>query len=383
MSNGKTKICILLTILILIGIARVFAWRYVPQGSRLDQVEPGVEDLVPVTQPSVTYPEETTIPQTLETTIPTTPSEETMPPKQTMEAVPQYYQNDYPEEPYGYDTVANSGSNMTALAMVASFLTDHSYYPDEIADDLAHFMGGDYQRLEYGSDLLQLAWERAENVHGALEAIQDGKIAIFLMNQNSIFTWKDHYVVVTGVNENGSYTVMDTNRDHYSKDSLKQRFETGFSAGDLTRGYRCAWIYDKSAMPEEPFLYVSEPPAEQSRYPDLELTQEERDLLAKLICREAASEPFEGQQAVAEVVLNRLASGRFQSTVYNIVHAPGQFPSVPYLYKAKPDYTQYKAIEQALNGPYVLPEDVYFYATFRVNDNYWGQIGNHYFCYGY
>ena len=87
-----------------------------------------------------------------------------MPPKQTMEAVPQYYQNDYPEEPYGYDTVANSGSNMTALAMVASFLTDHSYYPDEIADDLAHFMGGDYQRLEYGSDLLQLAWERAENV---------------------------------------------------------------------------------------------------------------------------------------------------------------------------------------------------------------------------
>lgn len=383
MSNGKTKICILLTILILIGIAGVFAWRYVPQGSRLDQVEPGVEDLVPVTQPPVTYPEETAIPQTLETTIPTTPSEETMPPKQTMEAVPQYYQNDYPEEPYGYDNVANSGSNITALAMVASFLTDHSYYPDEIADDLAHFMGGDYQRLEYGSDLLQLAWERAENVHGALEAIQDGKIAIFLMNKNSIFTWKDHYVVVTGVNENGSYTVMDTNRDHYSKDSLKQRFETGFSAGDLTQGYRCAWIYDKSAMPEEPFLYVPEPPAEQSRYPGLELTQEEKDLLAKLICREAASEPFEGQQAVAEVVLNRLASGRFQSTVYNIVHAPGQFPSVPYLYKAKPDYTQYKAIEQALNGPYVLPEDVYFYATFRVNDNYWGQIGNHYFCYGY
>ena len=383
MSNGKTKIGIFLTILILIGIAGVFAWRYVPQGSRLDQVDPGAEDLVPVTQPSVTYPEETTIPQTLETTIPTTPSEETMPPKQTMEAVPQYYQNDYPEEPYGYDTVANSGSNMTALAMVASFLTDHSYYPDEIADDLARFMGGDYQRLEYGSDLLQLAWERAENVHRALEAIQDGKIAIFLMNKNSIFTWKDHYVVVTGVNEDGSYTVMDTNRDHYSKDSLKQRFETGFPAGDLTQGYRCAWIYDKSAMPEEPFLYVPEPPAEQSRYPGLELTQEERDLLAKLICREAASEPFEGQQAVAEVVLNRLASGRFQSTVYNIVHAPGQFPSVPYLYKAKPDYTQYKAIEQALNGPYVLPEDVYFYATFRVNDNYWGQIGNHYFCYGY
>jgi len=204
-----------------------------------------------------------------------------------------------------------------------------------------------------------------------------------MMNKNSMFTWKDHYIVVTGVNENGKYTVLDTNRDHYSKESLERAFEEGFSEGDLLRGYTCAWLYDKSMMPEEPFIYEPEPPAEISRYGDLELTDEEKNLIARLICMEAGSEPFEGQQAVAEVILNRLASGRFQSSIRNIIYAPEQFAAVPYLYQAEPDYTQYKAIEQAQYGPYVLPEDVVFYAKFKVNDNYWGQIGAHYFCYSY
>jgi len=115
----------------------------------------------------------------------------------------------------------------------------------------------------------------------------------------------------------------------------------------------------------------------------LVLTDADKYLIAQLICMEAASEPFEGQQAVAEVVLNRLASGRFQSSVHNVIHAPGQFASVSRLHKAEPDYTQYKAIEQAQYGPYVLDEDVVFFGKFKMNDNFWGQIGSHYFCYSY
>ena len=330
------------------------------------------------TAPAESIPQETIPAETIPAeTIP----EVTKPPRITIDEVPQYYQNDYPDEPYGTDTVAQSGSNMAALAMVATYLTDHSYYPDQMADMLAHFLGGHYQRLEYGSDLLQLSWTRAENVHASLQAVKDGKIVILLMNGNSMFTWRDHFVVVTGQKENGNYTVLDPDQTHYDK--LQKYFTEGFSDKDLTRGYSCGWIYDKADMPEEPFVYTPEPPAAESRYPGLELTQEEKNLLAKLICMEAASEPFEGQQAVAEVVLNRLASGRFQNSIHNIIHADGQFPSVPYLYKAKPDYSQYKAIEQAQYGPYVLPDDVVFYAKFKVNDNYWGQIGSHYFCYSY
>ena len=118
-------------------------------------------------------------------------------------------------------------------------------------------------------------------------------------------------------------------------------------------------------MPEESFVYEPELPAETPRYPDLTLTVEEKVLIAKLICMEAGGEPFEGQQAVAEVILNRLASGDFQSSIHNIIHAPGQFASLPYLDEAEPDYTQYKAIEQAQYGPYVLPEDVVFSPPIR------------------
>lgn len=327
---------------------------------------------------------EETEPEAPETTEPEeTLPEETRQSRPSVDSVPQYFQNDYPEEPYSFSTVAQSGSSMTALAMVATYMTNYEYYPDQMADMLAHFLGGDYQRLEYGSDLLGLAWKRAENIHEAVAAVEDGKTVIVMFNTDNMFTWREHYVVLTGVNEEGKYMLLDTNSEHYEKNFLKKYYEDGFTDKDLMRRYSAAWIYDKEQMPEDPEVYLPEEPPEVSRYPDLELTDEEWNLLAKLICMEAASEPFEGQQAVAEVVINRFASGRFQNSIHNIIYADGQFPSVDYLYKAKPDYSQYKAIEQALYGPYVLPEDVVFYAKFKVNDNYWGQIGSHYFCYQY
>lgn len=384
MGRAIKKICILIAVLLLLEASVFLLWKQLPIASvDMQSVESTAPVQTDATIPTLAETAAPTEPVEIETTPPTTLPPETEPSRQTVDKVPQYDMNDYPEEPYGNSTVAQEGSNMTALAMVATYMTDYPYYPDEMADWLAHFLGGNYQRLEYGSDLLQLTWKRAENIHKSLEAVREGKIAIFLMTGNSMFTWKDHFIVVTGMMENGKYTVMDPDVSHYSNKSLQKYFEEGFSDKDLMRGYSCGWVYDKSSMPEEPYIYQPEPPAPESRYPELELTEEERHLLAKLICMEAASEPFDGQQAVAEVVLNRLASGRFQSSIYNIIHAKGQFPTVPYLYKATPDYSQYKAIEQAQYGPYVLPKEVVFYAKFIINDNYWGQIGSHHFCYPY
>lgn len=148
-------------------------------------------------------------------------------------------------------------------------------------------------------------------------------------------------------------------------------------------GFGGAWIYDKASMPDDPFIYEVEPYAEEPRYPGIELTEEEMDMMAKLIWMEAQSEPFEGQQAIAEVILNRLASDSFQSSVKSIILAEGQFASSNQLYKAEPTYSQYKAIERALYGPYVLPKEVVFYAKFAVNEDVWGTIGAHTFCYAY
>jgi spore germination cell wall hydrolase CwlJ-like protein len=111
------------------------------------------------------------------------------------------------------------------------------------------------------------------------------------------------------------------------------------------------------------------------------LTQGDIDLLAKVVWVEAQGECFEGQQAVAEVVLNRLVSGDYPDTLTDVIYAEGQFRSVPFLEDATPWQVQYEAIEGALYGPYVMPMDVVFFAQQPTNGNVWGKIGGHVFCY--
>jgi len=81
------------------------------------------------------------------------------------------------------------------------------------------------------------------------------------------------------------------------------------------------------------------------------------------------------------VVLNRLASEAFGTTLKGVIYAEGQFRSVPFLEDAQPHQAQYEAIERAIYGPYILPEGVVHFASYRTNDNVWGQIGGHIFCY--
>lgn len=55
------------------------------------------------------------------------------------------------------------------------------------------------------------------------------------------------------------------------------------------------------------------------------LTPRQRDLLIRTIIGEAAAEPFAGQQAVANVVLNRLGAGRYGGSVEDVLFAKNQF----------------------------------------------------------
>ena len=308
---------------------------------------------------------------------------ETEAPKVTIDAVPHYHQSEYPDIRYGNGTIATSGSSVAALAMVATYMTDHVYTPADIADYAVQYGGSHYRRLEKVSDLMQIPWKRALNVNEALKAVREGKIAIALMGSRSVFPGGNHFIVLTGVTEDGKIWVLDPDDRDYSAWGVGELLENGFPDGKLIAGYEGAWIYDKTQMPEEPFIYEPEPAPEESRYPGLELTDAEIKLMADLIFMEAQSEPFEGQQAVAEVIFNRLKSGNFQSSINSIIYAKDQFAAVKNLYLAKPTDTQYKAIERALNGPYVLPEDVVFYAKFAVNKKIWGTIGSHIFCYSY
>lgn len=333
------------------------------------------------TAPPTTEPtEEETEPTEAETLPPETEPEETVE-RIRYDSVPRYFQTDYPDVLFGSGTLATSGSSVTSLAMVASYLTGHEYLPDTLAGYFADFIGNNMELLEYASDALQLPWEKAVNIHGAAQALQEGKVAIALMKENSLFRESQHFVVFTGLGEDGKILVNDPYGPNYDKWNLKNALVSGFKITDLSGSYAGAWIYDPGAMPEEPFLYVEETGSGEPRHPDIQLSQEDKDLLARLIWGEAQGEPFDGQQAVAEVILNRMAADNFPDTLREVIYAEGQFSSANNLYLAELTHTQYEAIERAIYGPYVLPEDVVFFATYPVNDNVWGTIGSHTFCY--
>lgn len=295
--------------------------------------------------------------------------------------VPLYFQNQYPDVRYGSGSVATSGCSITSLAMVASYMTDHLYSPAELAD---YFGGSAYSnmaRLEAASDALQLPYKKASNWHESLQALKDGKVAIALVEEASIFTESQHFIVLTGMTDDGKILVNDPNLSNYARWELQKGFVEGFTEGDILCGYSGSWIYDKAAMPQEPVLYYEEEVIRESRYPGLALTTEDLDLLAKVVWVEAQGESFEGQQAIAEVVLNRLVSPNFPNTVHDVVYAEGQFRSVPYLEDATPWQVQYEAIEAAVYGPNVLPMDVMYFAQQPTNNNVWGKIGGHVFCF--
>ena len=311
----------------------------------------------------------------------TIPETEPETPERThYETVPNYYETDYPDIRYGTGSFADYGSGITSVAMVASFLTGYEYRPDELALWFSNYIGNQLETLEYISDELQLPWERAENFHIARQALRDGKVVIALMGSDSVFTTGQHFIVLTGINDARKITVNDPNRNNYDLWNLQKSFAEGFREGDILCGYSAAWIYDPAQVPEEPFRFEDPAPAEGPRYPDMVLSDEDTVLLAKLIWAEAQGEPFEGQQAIAEVVLNRIAADNFPGNVHDVLYAPDQFKAVTQLYAAKPTHVQYEAIRRAMYGPHVVPEDVVFFSTGAVSDNVWGTIGNHTFC---
>ena len=138
--------------------------------------------------------------------------------------------------------------------------------------------------------------------------------------------------------------------------------------------------------PTDPPVLAYEQPVigqpEQGRYGSLLLTADEIETIARLVRLEAGGESFSGQQAVVEVILNRVVSRLYPNNIYDVVYQSGQFTpasSIPYTAATQ---TQYDAVQAALRGPNILPTDVLYFATgMNGRSSAWGWIGGHCFCY--
>jgi hypothetical protein len=91
------------------------------------------------------------------------------------------------------------------------------------------------------------------------------------------------------------------------------------------------------------------------------ISESDYELLSRLVTAEASGEPFEGQVAVAAVVLNRVASSKFPNTIREVIYQDGQFSSLPKLPAVTPAESCRRAVAAALNGDDPSRGALYFY----------------------
>lgn len=92
-------------------------------------------------------------------------------------------------------------------------------------------------------------------------------------------------------------------------------------------------------------------------------TEDEIDLLARIVRAEAQTEPFEGKVAVAAVVLNRVESPKFPNTIREVIYQRGQFQPVANGQINKPaDKESIRAVYAALSDMrHIAKEALFFY----------------------
>ena len=123
-------------------------------------------------------------------------------------------------------------------------------------------------------------------------------------------------------------------------------------------------------------------PEPQSRYPPI--TDAEIETIARLVYLEARGECARGQQAVVEVVLNRVVSERFghvnnvEEVVYDRKYAV-QFRPARRIPGVTPKQAQYDAVNAALYGEPVLDMSYLYFNGVPVTRRGVVQIGAHYF----
>jgi N-acetylmuramoyl-L-alanine amidase len=114
------------------------------------------------------------------------------------------------------------------------------------------------------------------------------------------------------------------------------------------------------------------------------LTEEEIDLLARIVWLESCGESVEGQEAVVEVVLNRMASDIYPDTLYEVLSQenPVQFCSWAGRNTAEPTEKEYGSIYEVLNGnTNILRSDTLYFSTKPLTSGIDVTIGGHSFCY--
>ncbi len=116
-------------------------------------------------------------------------------------------------------------------------------------------------------------------------------------------------------------------------------------------------------------------------------SQNDIKLMANAVYGEARGEPYEGQVAVAAVILNRVQHSSFPNSVASVIYQPGAFTAVADgQINLTPNDTARKAVLDAINGWDPTGNCIYYFNPDTATSKWiWGRpqvmtIGQHIFC---
>ncbi|MEG1285032.1 MAG: cell wall hydrolase [Romboutsia sp.] len=121
----------------------------------------------------------------------------------------------------------------------------------------------------------------------------------------------------------------------------------------------CVLIPTQNIQAEEPIQATS---TTQQRKQILNISNEDFMLLSKLVTGEARGESYEGQLAVAAVVINRVKDPRFPNSIQDVIYQRNAFSVVnDGSINMNPTDSAYKAVQDALYGVDPTGQSVYFW----------------------
>lgn len=113
------------------------------------------------------------------------------------------------------------------------------------------------------------------------------------------------------------------------------------------------------------------------------LNESEKDLLARIVMLESGNQSDKGQQAVVEVIFNRIYSDEWPDTLYDVLSQKRQFSTWKNRNskRAIPTEQVKRNIELVLSGKTdILPMDTVYFSRGGENSRVERIIGDHIFC---
>ncbi len=143
----------------------------------------------------------------------------------------------------------------------------------------------------------------------------------------------------------------------------------------------------QSAEPEKETQEIEQAKEKEQEKSAVSISNEEKDLLERLVEAEAKGESYEGKVAVATVVLNRVGSSQFPDSITKVINQKNAFSPVQNGEINKPASNEAKqAVEEALTRKDRLHDSIYFYNPEIATDDWIRTrdvvktIGNHVFA---